>query len=92
MRQQQPQALSFAAQGLVAGEYDIVIACGVESMSRVPIGSAALADGARVDVGGPAVAARYPGGLIPQGISAESADHVKAGGTANATIIERLDG
>jgi acetyl-CoA acyltransferase len=34
------QAATFAAQGVLAGSYDIVIACGVESMSRVPIGSA----------------------------------------------------
>src|SRR6266581_1420322 len=33
------QAAHFAAQGVIAGAYDIVIACGVESMSRVPIGS-----------------------------------------------------
>src|SRR3984885_15546841 len=33
------QALSFAAQGVIAGAYDIVIAGGAESMSRVPIGS-----------------------------------------------------
>ncbi|GAA3338238.1 thiolase family protein [Amorphoplanes nipponensis] len=65
------QALSFAAQGVAAGAYDIVIASGVESMSRVPIGSAALVGGDRAFVGGPAVAERYPGGLIPQGISAE---------------------
>ncbi|PWU46358.1 steroid 3-ketoacyl-CoA thiolase [Micromonospora globispora] len=65
------QALSFAAQGLVAGAYDIVIASGVESMSRVPIGSAAVVNGVRTDFTGPAVAARYPGGLIPQGVSAE---------------------
>jgi acetyl-CoA acyltransferase len=61
------QALSFAAQGIVAGAYDIVIASGAESMSRVPIGSAARG----ADVAGPAVAERYPGGLIPQGVSAE---------------------
>ncbi|MEH1058351.1 thiolase family protein [Micromonospora sp. CPCC 206171] len=65
------QALSFAAQGLVAGAYDIVVASGVESMSRVPIGSSAVVAGARADVAGPSVAARYPGGLIPQGVSAE---------------------
>ncbi|SCG73529.1 thiolase family protein [Micromonospora inositola] len=65
------QALSFAAQGLVAGAYDIVIASGVESMSRVPIGSAAVVDGVRTDFAGPTVAERYPGGLIPQGVSAE---------------------
>ena len=33
------QAAAFAAQGVLAGAYDIVIACGVESMSRVPLGS-----------------------------------------------------
>ncbi|WP_433293371.1 thiolase family protein [Actinoplanes sp. CA-030573] len=65
------QALSFAAQGVVSGAYDLVIASGVESMSRVPIGSSAYVDGARADVGGPALARRYPGGLIPQGVSAE---------------------
>jgi acetyl-CoA acyltransferase len=61
------QAISFAAQGLVAGAYDLVIASGSESMSRVPIGSAA----AGAFVGGPAIAARYGGGLIPQGVAAE---------------------
>ncbi|MFE9959680.1 thiolase family protein [Micromonospora sp. NPDC005299] len=65
------QALSFAAQGLVAGAYDIVVASGVESMSRVPIGSAAVVDGVRTDFAGPTVAARYPGGLVPQGVAAE---------------------
>ncbi|MEU4240167.1 acetyl-CoA C-acyltransferase [Actinoplanes sp. NPDC026619] len=65
------QALSFAAQGVIAGSYDLVIASGAESMSRVPIGSSALVDGARADVGGPGVERRYPGGLIPQGIAAE---------------------
>ncbi|MGY0006062.1 thiolase family protein [Micromonospora sp. I033] len=65
------QALSFAAQGLVAGAYDIVVASGVESMSRVPIGSAAVVDGVRTDFAGPGVAARYPGGLVPQGVAAE---------------------
>ena len=35
------QAAHFAAQGVIAGAYDIVIACGVESMSRVPLGSRA---------------------------------------------------
>src|ERR1700682_1395569 len=36
------QAISFAAQGVLAGSYDIVIASGVESMSRVPMGSSVL--------------------------------------------------
>lgn len=34
------QAVHFAAQGVMAGAYDIAIACGVESMSRVPMGTA----------------------------------------------------
>jgi acetyl-CoA acetyltransferase family protein len=61
------QAMSFAAQGVIAGAYDVVIASGVESMSRVPIGSQT----AGRDPFGPGVAARYPDGLVPQGISAE---------------------
>ncbi|HEU4658183.1 MAG TPA: thiolase family protein [Capillimicrobium sp.] len=62
------QALHFAAQGVMAGAYDAVIACGVESMSRVPMWSN-VPPGA--DPFGPTVAARYPDGLVPQGISAE---------------------
>ena len=61
------QAIAFAAQGVIAGAYDVVIACGVEQMSRNPIGFATLGE----DPYGPAVAARYPGGLVGQGISAE---------------------
>ena len=33
------QAVQFAAQGVMAGGYDLVVACGVENMSRVPLGS-----------------------------------------------------
>jgi len=62
------QAVHFAAQGILAGAYDIVIACGVESMSRVPMGSNVLPGS---DPFGPGVADRYPDGLVPQGISAE---------------------
>lgn len=65
------QALSFAAQGVVAGAYDIAIASGVESMSRIPIGSQTRVDGVAQDVSGPSVATRYAPGLIPQGVSAE---------------------
>ncbi|MFJ8111657.1 thiolase family protein [Streptomyces sp. NPDC096132] len=61
------QAAAFAAQGVMAGAYDVVIACGVESMSRVPMG---FAFGGK-SVYGPAHAARYPEGLVNQGISAE---------------------
>jgi acetyl-CoA acyltransferase len=59
------QALHFAAQGVMAGAYDVAIASGVESMSRIPIGSQTLGR----DFAGPQVHARY--GLVPQGISAE---------------------
>ncbi|CAL2060352.1 thiolase family protein [Streptomyces sp. TR1341] len=62
------QAVHFAAQGVIAGAYDMVVACGVESMSRVPMWSNVPAG---KDPFGPGVAARYPEGLLPQGISAE---------------------
>jgi acetyl-CoA acyltransferase len=60
------QALHFAAQGVIAGAYDVVIAAGVESMSRVPMGSSVLG----ADPFGTRLVARYPD-LVPQGISAE---------------------
>jgi acetyl-CoA acyltransferase len=60
------QAAHFAAQGVIAGAYDIVIAAGVESMSRVPLGSSRT--GATLPAG---IAARYPEGLVGQGVSAE---------------------
>ncbi|MET8972857.1 thiolase family protein [Streptomyces hydrogenans] len=62
------QAVHFAAQGVLSGAYDIAVACGVESMSRVPMWSN-VPPGA--DPFGPGVAARYPDGLVPQGVSAE---------------------
>ncbi|WP_438855407.1 thiolase family protein [Agromyces sp. M3QZ16-3] len=61
------QAATFAAQAILAGQADIVIACGVESMSRVPLGSSA----ADADPFGTRVHARYPEGLVSQGVSAE---------------------
>jgi acetyl-CoA acyltransferase len=61
------QAAHFAAQGVLAGAYDIVIACGVESMSRVPMFSNTQGE----DPYGPRVSARYVEPLVPQGISAE---------------------
>ncbi|MFE4000640.1 thiolase family protein [Nocardioides sp. YIM B13467] len=59
------QAAHFAAQGVIAGAYDIVIAGGVESMSRAPMGSS-------VGTGDPfgPLAARFPS-LPNQGIGAE---------------------
>jgi len=62
------QAISFAAQGVLAGSYDVVIAAGVESMSRVVMGSSILPGS---DPFGHGMAERYPDGLVPQGISAE---------------------
>ncbi|MFF0699991.1 thiolase family protein [Streptomyces tendae] len=61
------QAAGFAAQGVISGAYEIVIACGVESMSRVPMGSALHGR----DPFGPGITARYPDGLVNQGVSAE---------------------
>ncbi len=65
------QAASFAAQGVIAGAYDIVIACGVESMSRVPLGSSLGAGERRQDPFGSLMHERYPQGLVNQGVSAE---------------------
>jgi acetyl-CoA acyltransferase len=64
------QSAHFAAQGVIAGAYDIVIAAGVEVMSRVPMGASMGVAGMPM---GPRVGARYAavGGLVPQGISAE---------------------
>ena len=62
------QAISFAAQGVLAGSYDAVIAAGVESMSRVPMGAAVLPGSNPFGVG---MAERYPESRVPQGISAE---------------------
>ncbi|MEO7803771.1 MAG: thiolase family protein [Actinomycetota bacterium] len=62
------QAAHFAAQGVIAGAYDVVIACGVENMSRVPMGSSMSVSGFPFS---PQLNARYDGGLVPQGISAE---------------------
>jgi len=66
------QALHFAAQGIIAGSYDIAIACGVEMMSRVPMGSTFSYEGPEgvSTAFGPKMYDRYPG-LVPQGLSAE---------------------
>jgi acetyl-CoA acyltransferase len=61
------QAAQIAATAVVAGVHDVVIACGVESMSRIPLGVAPMGE----DWHGPAVRARYPEGLVGQGVSAE---------------------
>lgn len=62
------QAAHFAAQAVMSGAQDIVVACGVESMTRVPMGTT-------VTVGGfpftKSLSDRYDGNLVPQGISSE---------------------
>ena len=65
------QALHFAAQGVMSGAYDIVVAAGVEVMSRVTMGSSIGKDSGWPF--GPSVTARYEpvGGLKNQGIGAE---------------------
>jgi acetyl-CoA acyltransferase len=65
------QALHFGAQGVMAGAYDIVIASGVEVMTRTPMGASVVRD-----LGfpfGPRVMQRYAerGGLVGQGEGAE---------------------
>ncbi|MFC9433500.1 thiolase family protein [Nocardia sp. NPDC057030] len=62
------QAIHFAAQGVISGAYDVVVAAGVESMGRIPMGANLIGSD---DVSGVGFAARYPEGLVPQGISAE---------------------
>jgi acetyl-CoA acetyltransferase family protein len=62
------QAVQFAAQGVMAGGYDLVVAGGVEHMTRVPMGSTMSGPGVPF---GPTMHARYQGRLVPQGISAE---------------------
>ena len=59
------QAATFAAQGVMTGAHEIVIAAGVESMSAVPIGAS------RPSSRGVRTARRYPAGLVNQGVSAE---------------------
>jgi len=62
------QAIHFAAQGVMSGAYDIVIAGGIEAMTRVPMGSSAKGPGAPF---GPKMVDRYDNKLVHQGISAD---------------------
>ncbi len=65
------QATAFAAQAIISGAADVIIAGGVESMSRVPMGSS-MGQGPGAPFG-PTLASRYSdrGGLVHQGLSAE---------------------
>ncbi|GAB3684131.1 thiolase family protein [Actinocorallia lasiicapitis] len=100
------QAVHFAAQGVLSGAYDLVVASGLESMSRVPMWSNVPAG---KDPFGPGVAERYPEGLVPQGVSAELiaakwgltrreqdefalGSHVKAAAASFAKEILPIDG
>src|SRR5438477_10593003 len=64
------QSAHFAAQGVIAGAYDVVIAAGVEVMTTTPMGASIIPGSIPF---GPKVMERYAsvGGLVPQGISAE---------------------
>lgn len=67
------QAIHFAAQGVLSGTQDLVIAGGVESMSQVPIG-ASIIDGVKADHGmpyGKKITERYPGVQFNQFTGAE---------------------
>ncbi len=61
------QAADFGAQAIIAGAYDVVVASGVESMSRVPMFTSRMG----ADPFGPSTNERYAPGLVPQGVSAE---------------------
>ena len=61
------QALDFAVQAVMSGQQDVVVAGGVEVMSRVPLGSAR----ATGQPYGPKVLERYSGFSFNQGLSAE---------------------
>ena len=61
------QAIHFGAQGIMAGAYDLVVASGVENMTRVPMGSSMMG----ANPFGQQLFARYEGKLVPQGISAD---------------------
>jgi acetyl-CoA acyltransferase len=61
------QAVHFAAQGVMAGAYDLVVASGIENMSRVPMGSSTAGQ----NPFGTLMPTRYEGKLVPQGISAD---------------------
>ena len=62
------QAVHFAAQGVMSGAYELAIACGVESMTRVPLFSSAHGPG---KPHGTDITRRYVDGLVHQGESAE---------------------
>src|SRR5437016_879528 len=92
------QSAHFAAQAVIAGAHDIVIAAGVEVMSLVAMGASMMAPNTGQPFG-PQVMQRYAGvgGLVPQGISAEmiadkwglSRDDLDAFGARSQQFAER---
>jgi acetyl-CoA acyltransferase len=62
------QAVHFAAAGLISGQYDVAVAGGVESMSRVPMGSSS----GDADAMGPGFLERYGIAQAHQGVGAET--------------------
>lgn len=92
------QSAHFAAQGVIAGAYDVVIAAGVEVMSTTPMGASVTAGSFPM---GPKVMERYAGvgGLVPQGISAEliadkwnlSRDDLDAFGARSQQLAEQAN-
>ncbi len=82
------QAATFAAQGVMAGGYDVVIAAGVESMSAVPLGSSRPASLGQRN------AARYPEGLVhpTAGHAAQSAGADRRPVRAAGHVRGRRDG
>ncbi|GAC1412740.1 MAG: thiolase family protein [Actinomycetota bacterium] len=62
------QSAHFAAQGVMSGAYDVAIAAGIESMSRIPMGSSIATGGFPFTQ---QMSERYEGNLVPQGISSE---------------------
>jgi acetyl-CoA acetyltransferase family protein len=66
------QAIHFAAQGVLSGAYDVVIAGGVEAMTRVPMGASSQGPGMPF---GALMLERYHNGLVHQGISADLIAH-----------------
>ena len=72
------QALDFAAQAVMSGQYDMVVAGGVETMSRVPLGAGAI------------LASRLLARMRREGLRYGLQTMCEGGGTANATVIELL--
>ncbi len=78
------QAIQFAAQGVMAGGYDLVVACGVENMSRVPLGSNVLSPEHSPMT--PAVRERYGVDNFNQAVGAEMM--VRQWGLSRAALDE----